>query len=56
MKLIPAALGFAAAGTLALGGTIAFSATSAAAAGMPVFDATNYAEPPAGRARSRSDQ
>jgi type IV secretion system protein TrbJ len=44
MKTIHAALGFAAATALCLGGTLALPPAPAAAAGMPVFDATNYAQ------------
>jgi P-type conjugative transfer protein TrbJ len=44
MKAIHAALGFAATTALALGGTFAPPLAPAQAAGMPVFDATNYAQ------------
>jgi P-type conjugative transfer protein TrbJ len=44
MKTIRTMFGFAAATAFALGGTLALPAAPAAAAGMPVFDATNYAQ------------
>jgi P-type conjugative transfer protein TrbJ len=44
MKLIDGALALAAAGAVTLGATAVFPAAPAAASGMPVFDATNYAQ------------
>lgn len=44
MKSIHAALGFAAAAALTIGATVAVPAAPAAAAGMPVFDVTNYTQ------------
>lgn len=44
MTRLNAALGLAAATVLSLGGSLAFPAGPAAAAGMPVFDVTNYAQ------------
>ena len=44
MKSILGSLGFAAAAALTVGATVAVPAAPAAAAGMPVFDVTNYAQ------------
>lgn len=44
MKPFHAALGLAAATALIVGGMVALPAAPAAAAGMPVFDVTNYAQ------------
>jgi P-type conjugative transfer protein TrbJ len=44
MKAFHCALGFAAATALGIGGTLAIAPAPANAAGMPVFDVTNYAQ------------